>query len=84
MRSKDNMRKGLYEILDWFERERSQKVREFWSCVFKDSILNQYPTLRLLRNSLMDGQSFLWSQRGSITGILSSCAYSVSFVHKSL
>uniref|UniRef100_G3P0D4 Uncharacterized protein n=1 Tax=Gasterosteus aculeatus TaxID=69293 RepID=G3P0D4_GASAC len=55
MRSKDNMRKGLYEILDWFERERSQKVREFWSCVFKDSILNQYPTLRLLRNSLMDG-----------------------------
>ncbi|XP_040047558.2 autoimmune regulator isoform X2 [Gasterosteus aculeatus] len=54
MRSKDNMRKGLYEILDWFERERSQKVREFWSCVFKDSILNQYPTLRLLRNSLMD------------------------------
>nr|XP_040047560.1 nuclear body protein SP140-like protein isoform X4 [Gasterosteus aculeatus aculeatus] len=55
MRSKDNMRDGLYEILDWFETERSQKVREFWSCVFKDSILNQYPTLRLLRNSLMDG-----------------------------
>ncbi|KAL6103258.1 sp140 [Pungitius sinensis] len=55
MRSKDNMRKGLYEILDRFETERSQEIREFWRCVFKDSILNQYPTLRLLRNSLMDG-----------------------------
>ncbi|KAK9535411.1 hypothetical protein VZT92_007794 [Zoarces viviparus] len=55
MKSKDNIRKGLYEILDWLETERSQSVREFWSCVFKETILNQYPTLRLLRNSLMDG-----------------------------
>ena len=61
MKSKDNIRKGLYEILDWLERERSQRVREFWSCVFKDTILNQYPTLKLLRNSLMDGQSLVFS-----------------------
>ncbi|XP_075941294.1 autoimmune regulator-like isoform X1 [Anarhichas minor] len=55
MKSKDNIKKGLYDILDWLERERSQSVREFWSCVFKETILNQYPALRLLRNSLMDG-----------------------------
>ncbi|XP_056262849.1 nuclear body protein SP140-like protein isoform X3 [Pseudoliparis swirei] len=53
MKSKDNIRKGLYEILDWLERERPQSVREFWSCVFKDTI--HYPTLKLLRNSLLDG-----------------------------
>ncbi|XP_034395971.1 nuclear body protein SP140-like protein [Cyclopterus lumpus] len=55
MKSKDNIRKGLYEILDWLERKRSQSVREFWSCVFKDTILNQYPSLKLLRNNLLDG-----------------------------
>ncbi|KAM6914237.1 uncharacterized protein PEZ65_014675 [Lycodopsis pacificus] len=55
MKSKDNIRKGLYDYLDWLERERPQSVREFWSCVFKETILNQYLTLRLLRNSLMDG-----------------------------
>ncbi|KAM8844904.1 uncharacterized protein AB9W97_000294 isoform 2-T2 [Spinachia spinachia] len=54
MKSKDNIRKGLYDLLDWFETQRPQKVREFWSCVFKDFILNQYPALQLLRNSLMD------------------------------
>ncbi|XP_056300113.1 nuclear body protein SP140-like protein isoform X2 [Pseudoliparis swirei] len=55
MKSKDNIRKGLYEILDWLQRERPQSVREFWSCVFKDTILNHYPTLKLLRNNLLDG-----------------------------
>ncbi|XP_029294355.1 nuclear body protein SP140-like protein [Cottoperca gobio] len=55
MKSKENMKKGLYEILDWLERKRSQDIKAFWSCVFKETILNQYPTLRLLRNSLMDG-----------------------------
>ncbi|XP_056262994.1 nuclear body protein SP140-like [Pseudoliparis swirei] len=56
MKSKDNIQKGLYEILDWLERERPKSVREFWSCVFKDTILNHYPTLKLLRNSLLDGE----------------------------
>lgn len=55
MKSKNNLKKGLYDILDWLERERSQHIKDFWSCIFKETILNQYPALRLLRNSLMDG-----------------------------
>ncbi|XP_026181999.1 nuclear body protein SP140-like protein isoform X2 [Mastacembelus armatus] len=55
MKSKERIKKGLYEILDRFECERPQHIHRFWRCVFKDTIMNQYPTLRLLRNSLMDG-----------------------------
>ncbi|XP_041813393.1 nuclear body protein SP140-like protein [Chelmon rostratus] len=55
MKSKDNIKKALYEVLDWLESERSQHIKSFWSCVFKETILNHYPTLRLLRNRLMDG-----------------------------
>ncbi|XP_018523280.1 nuclear body protein SP140-like protein isoform X2 [Lates calcarifer] len=55
MKSKENMKRAIYDILDWLERERSQHISVFWTCVFQDIILNQYPTLRLLRNSLMDG-----------------------------
>ncbi|XP_054463226.1 nuclear body protein SP140 isoform X2 [Anoplopoma fimbria] len=54
MKSKDNIRKGLYGILDLLEKEQPKRIKEFWSCVFKDTILNQYPILRLLRNSLKD------------------------------
>ncbi|XP_045930106.1 nuclear body protein SP140 isoform X3 [Micropterus dolomieu] len=55
MRSKKNITKGLYDILDLLERNRSSHIKVFWSCVFKEPILNHYPTLRMLRNSLMDG-----------------------------
>ncbi|XP_078125552.1 uncharacterized protein sp100.1 isoform X2 [Sander vitreus] len=55
MKSKDNMRKGLYEILDWLERKQSERIKTFWSCIFKETIMNQYPTLRLLHKSLLDG-----------------------------
>ncbi|XP_028455895.1 nuclear body protein SP140 isoform X2 [Perca flavescens] len=54
MKSKDNMRKGLYEILDLLEKKQSQRIKTFWSCIFKETIMNQYPTLRLLHKSLMD------------------------------
>ncbi|XP_062263722.1 nuclear body protein SP140-like protein [Platichthys flesus] len=54
-RKKEIMQAALYDVLDWVERERSQHIHWFWRCVFKDTILNDYPTLRLLRNSLMDG-----------------------------
>lgn len=59
MKSKDNMKKGLYGILDWLEKERSQHIQVFWRCVFKETIMNQYPTLRLLRKSLMDGMTMI-------------------------
>ncbi|XP_074511424.1 uncharacterized protein LOC141780193 isoform X1 [Sebastes fasciatus] len=55
MKSKDNIKKGLYGILDWLEKERSKSIKDFWRCVFREKILHQYPTLRELRNSLMDG-----------------------------
>lgn len=55
MKSKDNMKKGMYGILDWLEREQSDHIDLFWRCVFKDSILIQYVTLQKLRNSLLDG-----------------------------
>lgn len=55
MKSKDNMKIALYEVLDWLEREQSHLIENFWRCVFKETILNHYPTLRLLRNRLMDG-----------------------------
>ncbi|XP_062263720.1 nuclear body protein SP140-like protein isoform X2 [Platichthys flesus] len=54
-KKKENIKAALYDVLDWVERERSQSIHWFWRCVFKDPILNVYPTLRLLRNSLMDG-----------------------------
>ncbi|MCJ8749509.1 hypothetical protein PDJAM_G00177020 [Pangasius djambal] len=54
MRSKERRQEGVYEILDWLEKERGQCVKVFWSCVFQDHILQKYPVLRLLRNSLVD------------------------------
>ncbi|KAM3597414.1 uncharacterized protein V6R79_004233 [Siganus canaliculatus] len=55
MRSKEQMKKALYDLLDWLERERPQHIKLFWTAVFKETILNRYPVLRTLRNSLMDG-----------------------------
>ncbi|XP_054615617.1 nuclear body protein SP140-like protein [Dunckerocampus dactyliophorus] len=62
IKSKEALKKGLYEVLDWLEREHSQSIKVFWRCVFKESILNQYPTLQQLRNSLLDGSFHLDAQ----------------------
>ncbi|XP_035037676.1 nuclear body protein SP140-like protein [Hippoglossus stenolepis] len=62
MRKKENIKKALYDVLDWVEQERSQHIHLFWRCVFKDTILNLYPTLRLLRYSLMDGSFQFYTQ----------------------
>ncbi|XP_063077084.1 nuclear body protein SP140-like protein [Engraulis encrasicolus] len=55
MRTKEQRKKGVYEVLDALEGEGAECVRVFWECVFTDHIMQLYPTLRLLRNSLMDG-----------------------------
>lgn len=55
MKSKENMKKSLYDVLDWLERERPKYIKDFWKCVFKEIIMNLYPTMRLLRNRLLDG-----------------------------
>ncbi|XP_071266688.1 nuclear body protein SP140-like protein isoform X2 [Salvelinus alpinus] len=54
-RSKEVREKGVYQVLDWVEAERPDSIKVFWNCVFRDHLLLQYPTLRLLRNSLLDG-----------------------------
>ncbi|XP_072531271.1 uncharacterized protein [Salminus brasiliensis] len=59
MKSKERKKDGVYQILDWLEKERVDTVRDFWSCVFQNHILQQYPTLRRLRNSLVGGSTRL-------------------------
>ncbi|XP_021480180.2 autoimmune regulator [Oncorhynchus mykiss] len=55
MRRKEVREKGVYQVLDWVEAERPNSIKVFWNCVFRDHLLQQYPTLRLLRNRLLDG-----------------------------
>lgn len=57
MKSKNNIEKTVYKALDWLERERSEYMTNFWRCVFKEVIRQQYPTLERLYNRLLDGQS---------------------------
>ncbi|XP_067237684.1 nuclear body protein SP140-like protein isoform X2 [Chanodichthys erythropterus] len=55
MRTREQKQKGVYDVLDRLEKEKPQCVHKFWHCVFKHHILQLYPTLQLLRNSLLDG-----------------------------
>lgn len=57
MKSKDNIKKALYALLDWLETARAEHIRVFWSCVFTELIMNHYPTIRSLHRDLMDGES---------------------------
>ncbi|XP_050957954.1 uncharacterized protein LOC127159050 [Labeo rohita] len=54
MRTPKEREQAFYEVLDWLEKTRPQDIQQFWRCVFEDHILQQYPTLRMLRNSLLD------------------------------
>ncbi|XP_055366980.1 uncharacterized protein LOC114860882 [Betta splendens] len=54
--SKESLKKGVYDVLEWLERAHAQHIRLFWSCVLEDTITNEYPTLRLLRRSIVDGK----------------------------
>ncbi|XP_039861990.1 nuclear body protein SP140-like protein [Simochromis diagramma] len=47
--------KGLYDILDWFEKKKSEHIKLFWKCAFKETVLSHNPKLQMLRKSLMDG-----------------------------
>ncbi|XP_017337110.1 nuclear body protein SP140-like protein [Ictalurus punctatus] len=62
MKTKGRRQKGVYDILNWVENNQGQHVKLFWSCVFKDHILREYPRLRDLQNSLLDG-SFRISEK---------------------
>ncbi|MED6239941.1 hypothetical protein ATANTOWER_013508 [Ataeniobius toweri] len=54
MKNKTNIERAVYDILDWIEEEESARIRVFWKCVFKEFILNQYPTLKLLHQRLKE------------------------------
>ncbi|CAL8273159.1 unnamed protein product [Lota lota] len=60
IKNKNKMKTSVYELLDWIETEQTRNIRLFWTCVFKDIIMTQYPTLMRLRDSLFDG-SFQFS-----------------------
>ncbi|XP_016370227.1 nuclear body protein SP140-like isoform X3 [Sinocyclocheilus rhinocerous] len=47
-------KKDVYKVLDWVEKNKPQYIHQFWRCVFEDHILQLYPTLRMLRKSLLD------------------------------
>ncbi|XP_053708153.1 uncharacterized protein LOC128751270 isoform X3 [Synchiropus splendidus] len=51
----ERKKKAIYELLDWFEKERAQHIRRFWTCILQETLLEQCPTLRRLHKSLMDG-----------------------------
>ncbi|RVE69251.1 hypothetical protein OJAV_G00075970 [Oryzias javanicus] len=55
MKSKGKRQMAIYEILDWLEKEGSNNIHVFWRCVFKEVILTQYPVLKTLHKSLLDG-----------------------------
>ena len=56
IRIKDKREASIYELLDWIETEAPWNIRRFWTCVFTESILTRYPTLKRLQESLFDGQ----------------------------
>ncbi|KAK3525202.1 hypothetical protein QTP86_023233, partial [Hemibagrus guttatus] len=55
MKCKNKREDGVYQILDWLEKERGECVKQFWTCVFENHILKKYSVLQLLRNSFLDG-----------------------------
>ncbi|XP_047672604.1 nuclear body protein SP140-like protein isoform X2 [Tachysurus fulvidraco] len=54
-KGKQRMQENLYEILDWLVNERGEMIKQFWSCVFQEHILQKNPLLRQLQTSLLNG-----------------------------
>lgn len=55
-RMRSNLKNALYDFLEWLEKERPELIDVFWKAVFKEVIMEHYPTLRRLHGSLMEGQ----------------------------
>ncbi|XP_056309383.1 sp110 nuclear body protein-like isoform X2 [Danio aesculapii] len=62
MRTREQRQQGVYGVLEWLERERSQDIRRFWRCVFEDHIVQKYPALHLLKKSLPDTVSKFYKE----------------------
>ncbi|KAI5621765.1 nuclear body protein SP140-like protein [Silurus asotus] len=54
MKKKTRIQHGVYEILDWVEKERGALIKTFWECMFKDHIMHQYPIFQVFKNSMLD------------------------------
>ncbi|XP_073698618.1 uncharacterized protein [Garra rufa] len=61
MHTRKQKEKHFYEVLDWLEKDRPQNIQQFWRCVFDDH-MQLYPTLRMLRNSLLDSPIKLYEK----------------------
>ncbi|KAG9338860.1 hypothetical protein JZ751_025300 [Albula glossodonta] len=57
MKSQQQRERMLYQILDRLETDQPHRIRTFWNCVLKPHILQHYPELSSLRDSLMEGQN---------------------------
>ncbi|MCI4395315.1 hypothetical protein PGIGA_G00178870 [Pangasianodon gigas] len=55
MRNKERRQCGVYQILEWLEKQGGQCVKKFWRSVFQDHILTKYSALRSLQTSFLDG-----------------------------
>ncbi|KAK2864778.1 hypothetical protein Q7C36_003932 [Tachysurus vachellii] len=51
MKSMDRRQNAVYMVLKSLEKEPN-KIKEFWSCVFKEHIMLKYPFLRKIQGSL--------------------------------
>ncbi|XP_058876229.1 nuclear body protein SP140-like protein isoform X4 [Acipenser ruthenus] len=49
--------KARYSLLEWMEKEKPQLIRPFWECVFQDHMIQSYPALKLMRDSLLERPS---------------------------
>ncbi|XP_055079710.1 uncharacterized protein LOC117374944 isoform X2 [Periophthalmus magnuspinnatus] len=55
MKSNERIKDAVYDVLEFIETKRPERIKRFWTCAFKEPILSLYPTLRMLRHSLIDG-----------------------------
>ncbi|KAM9434889.1 nuclear body protein SP140-like protein isoform 2-T2 [Clarias gariepinus] len=54
MKIKKIIQKGLYDILDWVETNRGHCIKQFWSSVFEDHIMQKYPVFHTLQKKLFN------------------------------
>lgn len=59
--TKEHREEAVYDILEYIEGEKSNKIRTFWTCVASEVILKRYPTLKKLYDQLTDSKTYLWT-----------------------
>ncbi|XP_063079277.1 nuclear body protein SP140-like protein [Engraulis encrasicolus] len=67
MKSKEETQSALYEMLEELERDKPKCVK-FWSCVFKEHMLKEYPVFRHLKDIFTCGSLIKLSKKHSKQG----------------